>query len=200
MRELHVLDLCSGLGGFSQAFVDAGDVVVRIDNDPRFRGVPHTYIEDIHRFEKWPYSFTERWDVILASPPCTEFSTGNLKRQPEKGLDLVRVCHSIFEKFPESKWSLENARGSVMYISRELGPPTLRANPWYVWGTAPMSLALPKKGRRLRQPYWKFHKDGRPYLHRWDQAGGPETARIPIELSRAVRELVTVEGSPSPNP
>ena len=32
-----ILDLCSGLGGASQAFVDANDEVVRIDIDRGFK-------------------------------------------------------------------------------------------------------------------------------------------------------------------
>ena len=41
---MKVLDLCSGLGGFSEAFVAAGHEVLRIEHNPLLADVPHTKI------------------------------------------------------------------------------------------------------------------------------------------------------------
>jgi hypothetical protein len=66
---MKVLDLFSGMGGWSQAFLDRGHDVYRIDNDLRFNTVPRTFIGDV--IER---SFKPEWDVVLASPPCQAFS------------------------------------------------------------------------------------------------------------------------------
>ena len=66
---MKVIDLCSGLGGFSQAFVDAGDEVIRVDIGTKFRNVPHTVISDVMA---WEPPFVP--DIVLASPPCQAFS------------------------------------------------------------------------------------------------------------------------------
>ena len=48
---MKVLDLCSGLGGFSEAFVNDLDwEVMRIENNPLLSEVPHTEIIDIFDF------------------------------------------------------------------------------------------------------------------------------------------------------
>jgi len=41
---MEVVDLFSGLGGFSQAFLDRGHEVERYDNNPKFSQVPNTKI------------------------------------------------------------------------------------------------------------------------------------------------------------
>ena len=45
---MKVLDLYSGLGGFSEAFVqDQNYQVIRIENNPLLKDVPHTLLGDI---------------------------------------------------------------------------------------------------------------------------------------------------------
>lgn len=68
---MRVLDLFSGMGGWSQAFLDRGHTVLRIDNDSRFANVPHTALADILTSH---LPTVGNWDVILASPPCQAFS------------------------------------------------------------------------------------------------------------------------------
>lgn len=66
---MRVLDLFSGLGGWSQAWLDRGHAVERVDLDPKFIDVPHTTISDVLTVD-----LTGRFDVVLASPPCERFS------------------------------------------------------------------------------------------------------------------------------
>lgn len=73
-RTLRVLDLFSGLGGWSQAFLDRGHHVLRIENDPRFADLPATRMADV--MEDFLDDGDVEWDVILASPPCQAFSLG----------------------------------------------------------------------------------------------------------------------------
>ena len=46
---MKVLDLFSGLGGFSEAFLRAGDEVVRVENNPLLSEVPNTSIECVRQ-------------------------------------------------------------------------------------------------------------------------------------------------------
>jgi hypothetical protein len=65
---VRVLDLFSGLGGWSAPFVERGHEVITVDIDPRFKP---DIVADI--LEWTPQG---SYDVVLASPPCEMFSTG----------------------------------------------------------------------------------------------------------------------------
>ena len=66
----------------------------------------------------------EHYDVILASPPCTEFSiikkdTAMYPYDERIGLDLVWRAFYIIQKVKPKYWVLENVKG----LSEFLGPP-----------------------------------------------------------------------------
>ena len=50
---MKIIDLCSGMGGASEAFIQAGDDVVRIDNNILLSEVPHTIMMTIQEFRDW---------------------------------------------------------------------------------------------------------------------------------------------------
>ena len=50
---MKVLDLCSGLGGFSEAFIEAGHDVLRIENNPLLGDVENTRLMCIFEFRDW---------------------------------------------------------------------------------------------------------------------------------------------------
>lgn len=94
-NKLKILDLCSGLGGFSEAFLKRGHQVIRIDIDKRFKDVPHTIIGDVFKIASiQPAEYIRGFglkkgtklkdiiyndvDVILASPPCQAFSVASI--------------------------------------------------------------------------------------------------------------------------
>ena len=60
-----VIDLCSGLGGFSQAFLDGGHNVIRVDNNPKFQEVPNTILEDILTMNFKPRADFKKPDILL---------------------------------------------------------------------------------------------------------------------------------------
>ena len=76
----RVLDLFGGLGGFSEAFVRAGDEVLRVENNPLLSEVPHTTIQDVLEVRDRLTLYhaqgspIREYDVLLAAPPCREFS------------------------------------------------------------------------------------------------------------------------------
>ena len=63
---MMVVDLFCGLGGFSQAFRDRGHRVIGVDIVP-----PADVLADVRNL---PFNEKLRADVVLASPPCDEFT------------------------------------------------------------------------------------------------------------------------------
>ena len=72
---MKVLDLFSGLGGFSEAFLRAGDEVVRVENNPLLSEVPATTLQDVKEMRDRLRRFKDegqpirKIDLVLASPP-----------------------------------------------------------------------------------------------------------------------------------
>lgn len=72
--KLRVLDLFSGLGGWSQAFRERGHDVVRVELDAKFEA---EITNDVRNLV--PSSFIG-YDVVLASPPCEGFTVMQIGR------------------------------------------------------------------------------------------------------------------------
>lgn len=145
----YMLDLFSGLGGASEAFVDCpGWNVLRVENNPLLSGVPNTVIMDINNFT--PIGHTERIELVWASPPCTEFSGGfsspkSIASRSPKGLDSYKPNMSLLEKAIEiieimkpKYWVIENVAGSIRYFREYLGEPRQIIGPYVLWGNFPI--------------------------------------------------------------
>ena len=148
---MRVIDLFSGLGGFSQAFLDRGHDVTRYDNNERFRDVHNTIIKDV--LDLTSRDITDA-DIILASPPCTCFSFASqgkyhprLKAPHEavfKSVHLVEHAINIIKEANPTFWILENPVGRLRgYIGKPSAKTTWAAwgtiykKPTYLWGTLP---------------------------------------------------------------
>ena len=138
---MRVLDLFSGLGGFSQAFLDRGHEVIRYDNSPRFEDVPNTIIRDVLTLTREDLL---KQDVILAGPPCTCFSVasqarywrGNEPREEKreevlKAVGLALHAYRIMKDADPTYYILENPRGRLRNF---LGKPDFVTS-WAAWGT-----------------------------------------------------------------
>lgn len=109
-----VLDLCAGSGAWSLPYVQAGYEVRRVtlpDLDVRTWVPPG------------------RADIVLAAPPCTEFSIAKngQARDFAAGLSVVYACLAIIQRTRPRVWALENPRG---LLSRWLGKPALEFEPF----------------------------------------------------------------------
>ena len=138
---MDVLDLCAGIGGFSQAFRDKGHNVTTLDTIE-----PADIIADVRN-----YSTNDPYDLVLASPPCTEFSKANWRLGPCKqrnpDLSVVNGCLRIIEEIQPTYWVLENPRACLRYF---IGPPQCTVNysdyghvtkkPTDLWGFFPIFL------------------------------------------------------------
>ena len=92
---MKVLDLFCGLGGWSRAFAEAGHDCTGIDI--KNIGYPYRFIQaDLNDWKP-----DQHYDVILASPPCIEFSQakkwGQGTQDERIGLDLIYRTFYLIE-------------------------------------------------------------------------------------------------------
>lgn len=195
---MKVLDLFSGLGGFSEAFLQAGDEVVRVENNTLLSEVPCTSIECVRHVRDRLKSFKEEGhairdiDVVLASPPCYEFSLAYsapralAQRRGEEwnpSMELVEVTLEIIDLIEPKWWIIENVVGSAKYF-KEVGLiPHQIMRPYIFYGNFPKFSAgsLPRK-----QDHESWH--GHPLRSNI-------RAKIPLELSQALRSAIVNQKS-----
>jgi site-specific DNA-cytosine methylase len=163
------VDLCSGLGGFSQAFLDAGWETIRIDNDLKFSEVPYTFIADVRKLsakdleEMTSLKDFKKYDLIIMvmSPPCTYFSRAAHcfpRNGIRESLEIVGACLELVVAIQPKFWGLENPDNG--YLKMFIGIPQTRLRliqfgystikPTAIWGNIPFPLLrdAPRKNRK----------------------------------------------------
>lgn len=192
---MKVLDLFSGLGGFSEAFVLAGDEVKRIENNPLLQGVPFTDMMDVLELRDILFKFKSEghWfhpvDVVLASPPCVEFSLAYNAPQSiacregdfeeyEPSMELVEAAMDIIKLLQPRYWLIENVSGSQRHFKK------IGLEPHQIHGAAVLYGKFPKFS--TPQMPTKRMKD----TNSADPLRSNKRALIPIELSRAIRKAI----------
>jgi hypothetical protein len=201
MRK-HFLDLFSGLGGASEAFVqDLGNwTVLRIDNNPLLGGVPFTVIDDIDNVKQnltGPvFEIAEKIDVIWASPPCRDFSNAYSSPKSihvrEHGLDsyrpdmsLLTTALDIIDYVKPKYWIIENVVGSIRYFRDHLGEPRQIIGPYVLWGNFPL---LNIDSSQLES---KSKKD----VHSSNPLRSNYKAKVDFEISRSLKKAVEEQKS-----
>jgi len=205
MGEWAVLDLFSGLGGFSAAFRDSDEWgVTTVELSDRFSPDMQADVFDLQ-----PSDFAQDFDVVLASPPCTQFSfaASSLERfvdgepQTDDAADAVAlVYHTIglIRGLSPEYWFLENPQG---WLRQVIGRPDATLTfcqygedwmkPTDIWGTHPAAWT----------PKTCTVGNG-CHVHNTDQAHGglgncdasgtqdaAERAKIPYPLSEELRDV-----------
>jgi len=198
---MKVLDLCSGLGGFSEAFVAAGHEVLRIENNPLLQDVPHTDIIDIfdvrdlleENVAENGDAFLRNVDIILFSPPCYEFSLAydaprarHLRERPnipyQPSMNILECGMEIIELLKPKHWIIENVRGASPFFSQLLGNPRQINEAYFFWGNFPSFVPddFPSKAE----------KD-----ERWNPLRANVRGKIPIEISQALLDAINSQRS-----
>ena len=207
---MKVIDLCSGLGGFSQAFLDRGHEVIRIDNDSRFKDVPFTIIEDIRNIRDLNIGDV---DVMLMSPPCNHFSVASVYLHWDNGipknngtvyaLRIVAWCLDAVDYLKPRYWVIENPRGMLRKI---LGKPRITTywaswgalyyKPTDLWGRFPSNMIWPHPKDWIKTPRGSSDGVQGSMIHKGAGSGrgGKDMrpsdsalrAKIPYELSTAL--------------
>ncbi len=98
---------------------------MRIDNDPAFKSVPHTRVEDVLDIPRCFLSGL--FDVVLASPPCETFSMGSI-RHHYRALATCEKDHGPMLRVPGEKWiHTDCPKPRVMKGSLNLTPKSKKA-------------------------------------------------------------------------
>jgi len=188
----RMLDLFSGLGGASEAFVQHPDwEVVRVEVEPLLADVPCTRRMNALDFLK--SDLVGYYDLIWASPPCIEFSTAfnapgpKAQRAGEEfapDLSLVRCAKAVIDCL-EPKWGIiENVRGAIPHLTPILGSPAVILGPFILWGSIP-TLDLDRGFKHAKfGPGSNDTTSGHPLRSQ-------HNAQVPIEISRALLDGVT---------
>jgi hypothetical protein len=197
-----MLDLCSGLGGASEAFVRAGWEVVRIDNNPLLANptsgyyVPYTIEDNVISPSGLDYFWMSLdYDFIWASPECVGFSNAYASPKSkaarngedyEPDMTLVTACHHIIQVLEPKYWAIENVAGSRPYITKELGmPPWQIIGPFFIWGRFP---------RLMFEHDWT-HTKANVDTNSSHELRANHKAKIPLELYEAFLDAVSNQTS-----
>lgn len=190
---MRVLDLFSGLGGFSEAFVRSGDEVLRVENNPLLSEVPHTTMQDVHEMRERLALYhaqgepIREYDVLLAGPPCREFSLAYSSprsiahrngEEYEPSMELLEATLDIIRITKPRYWVIENVIGSISYFEAVGLTPRQIHGPHVLYGNFPMFECGPlptkaSKDKTSTNPLRANHK-----------------ALIPLELSAQLRKAI----------
>ena len=195
---MKVLDLFSGLGGASEAFLKAGHEVLRIENNPLLGEVPNTKIMCVFELRDWLEDNTrtltagvlDQVDLIWASPPCDEFSLAysaphaiHKRESPgipyEPDLSYLEATLDIIKMLKPRYFVIENVRGSSTFFSELIGskPRQILGNAQFLWGNYPL-IDPPRYPSKAEVD--KRHSPLRANIR----------AKIPIEISEALLEAI----------
>lgn len=202
------VDLFSGLGGFSEAFLKDGWTVQRYDNDKQFSKVPCTQITDVYDLTLDMIMGEHREiDIMLMSPPCNCFSPMTVGHywkgkvptpKAQEMINLIKFALVLKDKIKPRYWILENPAGMLKFV---LGPPNVLTwwaawadrdgplmpfKPTHLWGILPAVdwPRRPRKGEYIAAPR------GSSLGIQNAKLSPAERALIPYNFSKALCESI----------
>lgn len=147
-----VFDFFSGLEGWSKPFKERGHIVVTVDIESKFNP---TICANLFSLKAEDFRKYGQPDLIVASPPCTEFTKSTLPKtwasvkkygcNPDTSL-LKKVLQLIRELNPRW-WVIENVRGAIKYFKPLMGRPVKKIGSRYLWGKFPIFDSKPTFGK-----------------------------------------------------
>ncbi len=176
MRKPRAIDLFCGLGGWTEGLLAEGYAVVGFDIEEHVYG-EHRYpgkliLHDVTRLHG---SLFKDVDLIVASPPCQEYSYMAMPwsrakakaaaiRADETGAELVRLnrlfdaCFRIQSEACAAAGRhvpmvVENVRGAQPWVGKAQG----KHGSFYLWGDVP---DLPKTAKGVKVPGFRFDGNG----------------------------------------
>lgn len=197
-RPLRVLDLFSGLEGWSGSWRTRGHEVFRVELNPRFPA-EHRDIMDFA-----PSMLPWKPDIVLASPPCTAFSVMQIGRnwthdhQPKNdraraGLALLNRTLEVLAYINPQFFIIENPVGKMRRMPQMLGLERrtvtycqygeARMKPTDLWGRFPPSLVLRPPCRNGAPCHTPAPRGSTTGTQGMDSA---TAAKVPALLSEAV--------------
>lgn len=127
MTQLSMLDLFAGTGSASAAMRERGWRVVRVELDRSHR--PDVVGDVAH------LPIRGQFELIWASPPCTEYSRWSMPWLPKVAPDktLWEASLDAIARLRPRWWVIENVRGASSWW----GPPVRTYGPIFLWGDFP---------------------------------------------------------------
>jgi hypothetical protein len=206
-QRLIIYDLFAGTGSATQAFVDAGHTVIKVEIDEHFEAHERNVftLNADYLIEKYG-----RPHFVWASPPCTSFSVASIgkhwtkdkqpkTREAEIGIKLVdKTLRLINELKPVKGWLMENPRGMLrkQELVKDLPMRTItycqygdtRMKPTDLWGIVPGWTPRPacKAGDGCHDAAPRGSRTGTQGLK-----GAKVRSMIPIELSQELLGVIT---------
>ncbi len=197
--RLKVLDLFSGFGGFSEAFLEYEDEVLRIENNQLLNEVPNTEmmcvleLRDELKLQLGKGKLQPKFlniDLIVASPPCYEFSLAFASPQGiasrnggfdeySPNMELIEATYEIIEILKPRYYVIENVRGSIRHFKKfGIEPTQILKQTYVLYGKFPLI--------ENKQYATKKEKD----TGSQDPLRANKRAIIPFELSLNLRNAI----------
>lgn len=101
--NVPTIELFSGTESISRHFREAGDPVVSVELDPRFRATITADVRDVSPIQLLE-ALAERPTFVWASPPCTAFSVGSF-RHHFSAEGPCQVCGLKVERVTGERWA-----------------------------------------------------------------------------------------------
>lgn len=168
MRAPVCIDLFCGKGGWTDGFLAAGYRVIGVDI-MHYEGYKGEFVQaDILTLDG---RLLAGADVIVASPPCQEFSRHTMpwtraKNPPPPSLAFVQASWRIRDEAQPRAFILENVRGAQQFIGKAI----LRRGSFFLWGDIPLAPYM--NGVKKKESYGSQQQADR--------------ARIPFDLSYGI--------------
>lgn len=204
------LDLCCGLGGWTDGLLAEGWDVIGYDIERHDYGhgsyPAQLVIQDIRTLDG--LQFRGKVSLVVASPPCTEFSY--MAMPWKRGKQIASALRGVGD-FPEgyrgsrTPTQLTELFDTCVRIGREVGCPTIIENvkgaqPWigrarwawgsfYLWGDVPALMPIAKRATKNNGGSWFAiaHTSGKgqnPVNDHTKQGGDWFNADCPGSISR----------------
>jgi len=191
---MKVLDLFSGLGGWSQAFKTRGHTVITVDAEKKFNP---TICADVIELSRTDFENYLPFDLVLASPPCNCFSVCTISKYwtPDKrpschstveAIRLVGHTVKLILDLQPRWWILENPRGMLRNVLGKPSATTFFAS-WGHFAYKPTDLwgVLPQIEWRKPKKWEKSPRSACKGISRSDLKS-EDRSHIPFGLSEAV--------------
>lgn len=195
------LDLCSGVGGFSQAFRNReGWEVITVDINKKVNPDLVLDLIDVIENQAQHKDFLSlKPDVILASPPCEKWSIAN-SQWPKEGIyKATKVLGAVLEIIAIMQpkgWIIENPKGRMRWFLRK-PRLTVRLNQFGYTTVKPtdfwtnIDFGLLKASSRVNPNGIQFNKS--------ISRAPKNRAKMPYGLSQKILEAIETGQGEDPN-